>query len=220
MLGHARRASLDSGFCEYSPHTSPPKLKGATTVRVATLIVQRILKKGVALVTDGASQFVAKVFPPYSASDPEKLLNNELSVYDECVGLQGTFIPYLHSVCLVVDPLSTNGSLVIVTEYIEPGVTIMDIVDDAYDLDDEEFGRAQSRLAKLESSAMLAMSKLHELKVVHRDIAGRNMLVDEKDNVVLVDFSHSQVVKNNLRGVKSGREDDLRLLRKVFELEE
>lgn len=106
------------------------------------------------------------------------------------------------------------------TEYIEPRVTIMDIVDDAYDLDDEKFGRAQSRLAKLGTSAMLAMSKFHALKIVHWDIARRNMLVDQKDNVVLVDFSHSQMVKNNLRGFKSGREDEPRLLRKAFELEE
>lgn len=220
VRGRARRASLDSGFWDNSPHTSPPKLKGAATVQVATLTVQRILKQGVALVTDRASQFVAKGFPPYSISDPEKLLNNELAVYEECSSLQGTFIPYLHGVCRVVDPISSNRSLVMLTEYIGPGMTIMDVVDDAYDLDDEEFARVENRLEKLETSAKLAMRKLHELKVVHRDMAGMNMLVDEQDNVVLVDFSHSLVAKNNLRGFKSGKEEDLRLLKRVFELEE
>lgn len=55
VRGSARRASLDSRFCDNSPRTSPPKLKAAGTIQVATLIVQRILKRGVALVTHGAS---------------------------------------------------------------------------------------------------------------------------------------------------------------------
>lgn len=219
ITGRARGASVDSGFYDNSQHTSPPNLKSAATIRVATLLVQRILKQGVALVTDGASQFVAKLFPPYSASDPEKLLRNELAVYEECLGLQGTFIPYLHGVCRVVNPPSANGSLVMLTEYIAPGTTILDILDDTYDLDDEEFARTESRLVKLEASAMLALRKLHELKVVHRDMAGRNILVDQEDNVVLVDFSHSSLLKNNLRGFRSGKKEDLRLLKRAFELD-
>lgn len=105
------------------------------------------------------------MFPRYSTSDPKTLLNNELAVYEACSSLQGTFIPYLHDVCRVVDPISSKGSLVMLTEYIGPEITIMDVVDDAYDLDDEEFGCAEDRLKTLEMSAKLVMRKLHELKV-------------------------------------------------------
>lgn len=93
--GRARRASLNSRVCDNCPHSRPPKLKRAATVQVTTLSVQQILKNGVARVTDGGSQFVAKVFPPYSAGDPEKSLKNEHAVYDECAVRQRTFIPHL-----------------------------------------------------------------------------------------------------------------------------
>lgn len=106
------------------------------------------------------------------------------------------------------------------TENIAPGIIIVEILDDAYDPDDEEFARTESRLVKLEACAMLASRKLHELKAVHRDMAGRNMLVDQEDNVVLVDFSHSSLLKDNRRGFRSGKKEGLRLLKRAFEPEE
>lgn len=226
----ARASSLDSGFCDgtdASPHNSPPKTKlpptphgpisTAGTPTFASVSVQRILKKNVALVTDGASQFIAKLFPPDSDCDPRESLKTELAVYAECASLQGTFIPYLHGIYRVAD----STPLVMLTEYIGSGTTVEQIIEDADEIEDDgAYERVVNRLAMLQDSAVRAVQSLHALKVVHADIAGRNMVVTEEDQVVLVDFGRSVVVKDNLCRFRARRDEDLALLRKAFVMED
>ena len=36
------------------------------------------------------------------------------------------------------------------------------------------------------------MNKAHELHIMHRDIKGSNVLVDDDDNIILIDWGLSQ----------------------------
>lgn len=225
----ARASSRDSGFCDGTDRTPPemntvPMVQAPLTALGApftTLNVERILKKNVAVVTDGASHFIAKLFPPHSDTDPQKWINAELAVYAECANLQGTYIPYLHGIYRFVDS-PHNSSLVMLTEFIGSGATVEDVIADTSEIEDEtdhaELARATGRLAKLQESAVAALESLHRLKVAHADVAGRNMLVSADDQVVLVDFGYSLLLAGDLARFRARRDDDLARMKKAFVL--
>lgn len=194
----ARRMSLDSGFhgsLPSTPHTSPAKLICAPASTAASVTIVSILKRGVEVVTDGRIQFVAKLFPPQPGTSPDKSLVEELAAYDVCATLQGSYIPYLYAVGRVVG----SDTFVLITEFVGCGTTVEDIIDE---LDDEA---DISELAGLLTSATAALGAVRRLKVVHRDVAGRNMLLDEQGGIVLVDFGCSRVLSADLVGFRGGR---------------
>lgn len=219
LTARPRATSLDSGFHD-GAESSPPK--PATGVRpppaaAATVTVERILKANVALVTDGTTRFIAKLFPPHTAHDPERLLTNELAAYGQCAALQGTYIPYLFGVYRAVKR-GGHSSPIMLTEYIASGTTVADLVALAGELDDDddEAVRAEAQLAKLLDSAVDAVARMHRAAVVHGDLDPSNVLVCA-DRVVLVDFGYSAVVADAPRRVRTWRtNDDLKRLRKAF----
>lgn len=215
---HIRSSSLDSGFHDStSPHNSPPKILPREAPGVLSLTVEGVLKPNVALVSDGTNKFVAKLFC-WSASktDPEESLPRELNVFAKCVSLQGIHIPYLHGVFRIIYPPPRYYCLVMLTEYIGSGVTIDALVDTANKLvDEDEFARSEKHLSHLEASAKLAVHSLHKLQVVHADLAGRNMVVND-DQVVLVDFGCSTVGYKELVLFNSGKGQDMLRLESVF----
>lgn len=208
----ARRMSLDSGFhgsLPSTPHTSPPKPICTPASTNARVTIVRILKRGVAVVTDGHTQFVAKLFPAQPGTTPHKSMVQELAVYDVCSTLQGSYIPYLYAVGRIV----ASDTFVLITEFVGCGTTVEDIIDE---LDDEA---DISELAGLHTSATAALDAMHRLKVVHRDVAGRNMLLDEQGGIVLVDFGCARVLSEDLVGFRRGREADVAGLREAFDVE-
>lgn len=224
-----RISSRDSGFYDATDRTPPKKsTPGIRPVAAPfiTLQVERILKDTVALVTDGASHFIAKLFPTHSDKDSERRLAAELAVYTECATLQGTFIPYLQGVYRFHDASPPNSSLVLLTEYIGDGTTIASIFEELYNIPDETaaddvaFENGIKRLAELHDRAKTTLDALHRRKVVHADVVGRNIVVDENDNVVLVDFGYSLVLRDNLARFRVRRDDDLAQLRNAFAVEE
>lgn len=66
---------------------------------------------------------------------------------------------------------------------------------------------------------MNAIESLHRMKVVHADLSGSNMVVVDKEHVVLVDFGYSLVLKDQPRRFKVRRDEDLQQLKKAFEME-
>lgn len=215
---HTRGSSLDSGFHDgTSPDTSPPKLRLRETAPIVSLTVKRLFKSNVALVTDGTTNFVAKLFRwSSSKADPEETLQRELDVFSKCATLQGIHIPYLHGVCRIVHPPPRYYCLVMLTEYIGSGITIDALVDLANDIDDDaDFARAEERLAILQASAKLAVHSLHKLQVVHADLAGRNMVVNE-DHVVLVDFGCAKVAGAEKGSFGAWKDQDMVRLESVF----
>lgn len=218
LTARPRASSLDSGFHD-GTETSPPK--PAPSVRAApaataTVTVERILKPHVALVTDGTTRFIAKLFPPHTAHDPERLLTNELAAYAQCAALQGTYIPYLFGVYRAVKR-SGHSSPIMLTEYIASGTTVADLVALAGELDDEdEVIQAEAQLARLLESAVDAVARVHAAAVVHGDLDPSNVVV-WKDRVVLVDFGYSAVVADVPRRVRTRRtDDDMKRLRRAF----
>lgn len=218
--GRPRASPLDSGF-HHGIESTPPKiwtgLRDPTAA--ATVTVERIVKQHVALVTHGMTRFIAKIFPPYTVHDPERLLNNELDVYRRCASLQGTYIPYLVGVYRAVNGSPHFSSPIMLTEYIGNGITVEGLVAMAGELnDDDEIARAEMELATLHHSALDAVARLHQLAVCHGGLDGSNMLVN-KEQVVLVDFGYSAVMANVPRRVKLRRgDDDLKQLKKAFAL--
>lgn len=217
---HVRGSSLNSGSMDgTSPDNSPPKVRACHTPQVISHTVDGILKTNVALVTDGTNTFVAKLFCWSSPdTDPEASLQTELDAFAQCVSLQSIHIPYLHGVCRIIIPLPRYYCLVMLTEYIGSGVTVDTLVDAAYELEDnDQYERAEKRLAVLKASARLAVQSIHILHVVHADLAGRNMVVDE-DQVVLVDFGCAKVGCADLTVFDSGEAQDLLRLQSVFDV--
>lgn len=217
-----RASSLDSGFHDGTENSPPKPATGvrAAPAAAATVTVERILKTHVALVTDGTTRFIAKLFPPYTTQDPERLLTNELAAYTQCAALQGTYIPYLFGVYRAVKR-GGHSSPIMLTEYIASGTTVADLVALAGELDDDdELVRAEAQLARLLDSAVDAVTRMHAVAVVHGDLDPSNVLVCA-DRVVLVDFGYSAVVADAPRRVRTRRmDDDLKRLRKAFNVGE
>lgn len=221
--GRQRGSSLDSGFHDVSnsfPEARvrpPPSTDNPTNA--ATVTVERLLKPYVAVVTDGTTRFIAKLFPPHSAADPERMLSRELAVYRECSDLQGGYIPYLHGVYRAVRRGPRFSSPIMLTEFVGTGKTIADLVALAGVLDDDdELDAAEKALAVLQDRALDALAALHQRTIVHSDLGGANMLVVDKDHVVLVDFGYSMVLKDAARRFKSRSKEDLRRLKQAFEV--
>lgn len=101
--------------------------------------------------------------------------------------------PTSASVCHIIDPPPRYYCLVILTEFIGTGTTVEAVIDAAYEQpEDAEFSRAVEKIAVLEESALLGVRSFHVERVVHLDLAARNMIVD-RDQVVLVDFGCTQM---------------------------
>lgn len=225
-----RASSIDSGFFD-ATHGSPkscastvasplmPSAAARDVIRTATVTVERILKKSVAVVTDGKTHFIAKLFPPHTSADPDRLLNQELDVYRECANLQGTYIPYLYGVYRAVKRPPYFSSPILLMEFIGDGRTVADLVYLAGELNEDEFADAVEDLAVLQASAVNAAESLHRMGVIHADLSGRNMVVVDKHHVVLVDFGYSVVVKDEPRRFKVRRDDDIKQLKKAFEVQ-
>lgn len=185
----------------------------------ATVTVERVIKKYIAIVTDGKTRFIAKLFPPHTANNPERLLNKELVVYRECACLQGSYIPYLVGVYRAVKG-SHFSSPIVLTEDSGTGKTVADLVALAGDLDDQDdISRAETQLALLPERATNTIGTLHRMKVIHADLSGSKMIVVDGGQVVLVDFCFSSVLKDEPWRFKARRDDDLQQLKKAFEVE-
>lgn len=223
-----RASSLDSGFHDVSESCSSPRGRVRPSPSAhdppttATVTVERLFKPNVALVTDGHTRFVAKLFAPFSASDPERVLARELAVYRACADLQGTYLPYLHGVYRAAKRGGRLSSPIMLTEFIGGGKTIADVVDLTGVLDDEdEIEEAERALAGLQERARDAVDALHRRKVVHADLGPANMLLlADGEQVVLVDFGYSLVLKDAAVAArfKNRKAEDLRRLKQAFEV--
>lgn len=219
-----RASSPDSGFHEgsvCSPKTIVrPPLSDHEPPTIATVTVERLFKQHVALVTDGNTRFIAKLFPPDSNDYPDQMLMRELAVYRECADLQGGYLPYLHGVYRAVRRGSRFSSPILLTEFVGTGKTVTEVVTLAGVLDDDdELDVAEGTLKVLQERALDAITVLHQRKIVHSDLVGDNMLVVDDDHVVLVDFGFSRVLKDEARRFKNRSEDDLRRLKRAFEVQ-
>lgn len=181
-----------------------------------SILVKRIFKKNVALVTDGKRDFVAKMFAPDRERDATLLMNKELSFYEECAPLQGINIPYLIGVYRVTGSRPDEYH-VLIMEYIGVGNTIAQLIDAALDLQEQdEIDQVKYKLQVLKASAEVGLEKIHQHKVVHGDVAGRNMII-LGNSVVLVDFGFSTVLKDDLEAFEGHRHRDIRHLNRAFE---
>lgn len=213
---HGRGSSLDSGFHDStSPDNSPPKMPLREMPHVVSLTIEGILKTNVAFVSDGTRKFVVKLFSwSICKTDPEESWQTELDAFAQCVSLHGIHISYLHGVCRIIHPPPRYYCLVMLTEYIGSGVTVDTLVDAACKID-HEHEREEGGLEILKASAKLAVQSMHKMRVVHADLAGRNMVV-HGDQVVLVDFGCAKVGLAELALFNSYKEQDLLLLESLF----
>lgn len=193
--------SPDSGFGRSSPsHQRPRKLRLIPTTITAsgttttTLLVERVITKNVAVLTtaDRTLRVIGKHFGLHH--DAPVWLSKELAAYAACLPLQGDEIPYLHGVTRVLQS-SPFANIVLLAEYIDPGTSIADLVHDAYAVYDTDDPAEVARLQKLQETATRAVHAMHARRVIHNDLAGRNMLVvmDAEEYVVLVDFDCAMV---------------------------
>lgn len=203
-----RLQSLNDELYSSMPDTSPANPISLTST--VTLTIVRIVKSGVAVVTDGQTQFVAKVFPRHSDPSPYKPFAHELAVYAACAGLQGVCIPYLYAVGHVPE---FDTSLLLL-EFVGSGTTIANVITKLEEADDMDW----TELENLETEAVTALQALHQQKVVHRDIAGRNMVLNDGGGIVMIDFGAARVIDNDLARFRSAREADEAGVRAVFHL--
>lgn len=209
---HKREPSHDSAYFETNEPASarkprpldPPLLWASphTKATTQTFIVSRVITRNVALLTDPqrGSPVLAKLFPPHP--DSTRLLANELGAYHACRSLQGGEIPHLYGVCRVVDPCGCDAP-VILSEYITPGTTVESI-------------RDPTRLQRLRGSAEKALDAVHQCAVIHNDACGRNLVVGDDDQVVLVDFDVASVFTADRGGARRKAWEDWVCLGEAF----
>lgn len=218
--------SWDSGFGGSSPsrhsrlrelHLVPITLS-ASGVPTTILRVERVLTNNVAVLRSpfGGIRVIGKHFGLHR--DAPLWLAKELTAYDTCVMHQGDHIPYLYGVARVVQK-SPFANVVLLTEFIEPGMEVAQLVHEAYCVYDTDDEADVARLGKLQMSATDAMNALHGRLVVHNDLAGRNLLVagdGKEERVVLVDFDCSMVFEAETGRFLSRVEQDGEKLRATF----
>lgn len=161
------------------------------------MTVERIRKNHVAVVTDRKTHFIAKLFPPQTAEDPECLLNKALDDYRECASLH---------VYRAIKRTAYFSSPIMLTEYIGTGRTVAD----AGELDGGELAD--------ELGAVNAADQIHWMGDVHADLAGRNMVQLDNRRVVIVDFGYLVLVKDGPRRFSVRRDGDVKQLRTAFEM--
>lgn len=204
--GSSGAKSPDSGF-----HDGPsrkrrtfhavPTTRDAAGRHTTSLLVERIItdKAAVLRTRTGTARFVGKAFGLHP--DAPTWFANELGAYAACAPLQGGEIPYLLGVARVVQA-SPFAVLVVLMEHIPPGTTVAGLLFDAHFRFDTTDDAELARLVRLRESGAAAVEALHERRVVHNDLAGRNLLVcadDEGESVVVVDFDCAMVVRSGER---------------------
>lgn len=217
--------SPDSGLGRSSPshHQSRKLHLVPTTINAAgnqttVLVVEKAITKNVALLTtvDKSLRVIGKHFGLHR--DAPIWLGKELAAYAACVQPQGDEIPYLYGVSQVVQS-SPFTNIVLLTEFIEPGTTIADLVHDAYMVYDTDDDDEIARLDRLQESATRAMHSLHARRVIHNDLAGRNLLVSNEgdgERVVVIDFDCSMVFTENNQRYKGRVVQDEEVMRATF----
>lgn len=83
------------------------------------------------------------------------------------------------------------------TECIDPGTTLSNLVWEAYSKYDTEDADEIAHLDRLEESGERVVNALYGKFVVHNDLAGRNMVVSdmgEDERLVVVDFDCAMVM--------------------------
>lgn len=185
-------SKADSGFHEaVSPRRhgitgarsfDPPLLpEGTSTI---TFTVSNVFTRAAALlVTPAGKLYVAKLFSPLHTRNAHELLANELAAYAAAFTLQGREIPYFYGRWAIPD---TSHLGVILTEYIDPGLTIAHL----------RTRGEWARIHTLSESAEMAVMALHRKGVRHGDLVARNLQVSicaEGERVVVVDFDVARV---------------------------
>lgn len=110
--------------------------------------------------------------------------------------------------------MAESDKVILLTEFIGCGTTVADVIDELEEADQPDM----KELADLQPAAVATLHALHQMKVVHRDVAGRNMVLDGCGGVVIVDFGRSSVIGGDLARFRSGREEDEAALRAVFDV--
>ena len=106
----------------------------------------------------------------------------DLSVYQTLQNKKFKGIPTIHEL------IETDNSLIIIEEYIS-GNTVQSLLDHGPLSDDMACGIAA------DLCDILAPLHTHVPPIVHRDIKGSNLMVDEKGKLYLLDFDASKVVE-------------------------
>lgn len=173
--------------------------------QTTSLFVERILTKNVAVLTmeDRSLPVIGKHFGLHP--DAPIWHGTELAAYAACKSLPLPEKPYLYSVCRVVQS-SPFTNIILLTEFIEPGTTVAELVYEAYSIYDTDDDDEIACLDKLQESPMQAMNALHNRYFVHNDLAGRNLVVlieGESERQVVVDFDCSLILSDDLGRFKS-----------------
>lgn len=175
---NASEPSRDSSYqgCLDTSSDNLPQRPFCRPLTSAKFRVTQVLTPAVAVLSPeishpSSASVIAKI--PYS-SRHRKI---ELDAYNVLLPLQGSLVPYCYGTA------KTTQGLVILTEFIAPGTTIAALRESG------EWARIQG----LQDMALVALKRIHELGVLHRDANGNNIVVCEGEGVVLVDFDAARV---------------------------
>lgn len=204
----ARPGSRDSNN-SYSSSINPPGSSNAQPASPMTSVtIRRILTRRVAVVSHSGTHYFAKLFPHPPGSSANHLAEQELAVYAACATLQGTHLPYLYAVGRV----ASSDTFVLLTEFIGCGITVQDYVDNL--VEDDEV--AEAALADRRPGATATLQALHERGVVHCNLKGSNMVLDDDERVVFIDFECARVLKGDSARFKIAKAKDEGAFKAVF----
>lgn len=193
------RADTDDGSHDRPPHKrtlhTVPTTRDAADRPTTTLLVERVITSKAAVLTtrDGASRFVGKTFG--LDRDAPEWFDNEITAYAACAPLQGAEIPYLLGVAKVVQT-SPFTVLILITELVSPSTTVAELMYDAHYRFGTTDAEELAQLARLYESGVAAVEAMHACRVIHNDLAGRNLVLcgeGDGERLVLVDFDCAMV---------------------------
>lgn len=205
----ARRGSRHSDNNDSSSMNPPSSSTAQPASPMTSITILRMLTRRVAVVSDGRTNYFAKLFPHPPGRTANTLAEQELAVYAACATLQGTYIPYLYAVGRV----ASSDTFVLITEFIGSGITIEAFIDDIEEIDE----LAEAELADLRPGATAALQALHERGVVHCNLKGSNMVLDDDERTVIIDFECSRVLKGDLAQLRIAKKKDEGAFKAVFD---
>lgn len=105
--------------------------------------------------------------------------NRNENVFRKLIGIKSEYLPEIYDVC------SDEEKVIILEEYIS-GIPLSEIM--------KNDSLTKEKIIKYAVDICCALSVLHGLNIVHRDVKPENVLIDENDRAILIDLGISRFV--------------------------
>lgn len=201
---HHRTGSRDSGFHESTTQPCPFQSPLTTGAPRAEFLDKHLITRNVAILTSSYAFHLSSVIAKLPHMPTRYAA--EIAAYAALLPLQGGLIPHFYGAAHI-NSQPPNGTTILLIELITPGTSI------------EALGNMEQweRIDALRQPEIAALDIVHAAGVVHQDAYGRNFLVTQDgEGVMLVDLDLASSHVGNPKRWKMEKVADRVFLKEAF----